>query len=186
MAEDYAATIADIRAEVAMRRQAQLEGEARQLYNEVREQQNLASEALARNDRTTAEYHVEEMNQKEQKLALVASQLPPPPREYTPAEQRKIAWMQRRPDLVANPQFQRTADWWHNYITSRGVPDGSKKYEEMMTTALEPQGYQPPINGDDVLKMVQSSKYGRGTTPQQFNRWVQQIQNRKAKGFYGG
>ena len=44
----------------------------------------------------------------------------------------------------------------------------------------------PPINGDDVLKMVQSSKYGRGTTPQQFNRWVQQIQNRKAKGFYGG
>jgi hypothetical protein len=103
--EDYRSTIAAIgqmKQEAQLRQQHQLIREAQVLHQEVQENEQLASEALASGDTDTANYYVEQLTEKEQELASVAERLPPMPPPDDPLKREFMAML--KPWIDKDPQ----------------------------------------------------------------------------------
>jgi hypothetical protein len=102
---------------------------------------------------------------------------------------RKLAWMQRNPQLVQHPHFAPLADFFHNWVTRQmGVPDDSDAYEELMHKALTPGGdYQEDATPNEMVHKIQTtSKYanlGGRFTAQDYNRGVNALIHARRNGY---
>jgi hypothetical protein len=97
----FAEDIARMKAEAKLREQHQVIREAQALHGEVRQLEEAASEALASGDTDTANYYVEQLNEREQELACVAERLPPPQPADDPLKREFMQmlkpWMDKDP-----------------------------------------------------------------------------------------
>src|SRR5262249_52938040 len=91
--QNFQQMIAQMKYDAAVRQQNQLIREAQALYQDVQENERAAADALAQGDTDTANYFVEQLTEKEQELAHVAQQLPPPQPQMS---QSDIAFLQRK------------------------------------------------------------------------------------------
>jgi hypothetical protein len=179
--ETYAETVARLRQQSYERQVSDLTYQADELNREINDLYEQAVEADQNGEGDTVHFLMTEAREKEQHLVNVQQQLPQPP-QYS---ERKLRWAQRRRELTSHPQFLQTADAWHNYITGpMGVQDDSDDYERLMSTALEPQGYEPIPTPDELIKTInETSKYCRKDplTAKQFNRYVEPAHRRVAE-----
>jgi hypothetical protein len=127
------------------------------------------------------EWHAYDAAVQESERDLQAFMTPTQPQQFTPEE---IKWAQRRPDLVAHPNFMPTAAFYHDHITKNmGVPRGTKAYTDLMTEALEPGGdYQPQPTPDDIVENIRkTSKYGKDFTANDYNRGVVKMEKERGE-----
>ena len=175
---DYQETIAELRAKAAERELVGYQNRAAELDMEISNLELQAIEAANQGDDALALSYAAEANAKNAEAQQILQQLPQQP-QYS---QRKLDWAARRPDLVNHPQFAQTADAWHRYITGNmNVPDDSDDYERLMSTALEPQNYEPLPSPDELIKTVnETSKYCRQSplTAKQYNKHVENARAR--------
>jgi hypothetical protein len=180
--ESYQETVARLRAESYERNQNNLRYEANRLASEIAELEQQAVDADGRGESDTVDYYMADVQAKSQELGNVLAQLPQPQQQYS---QRKLEWAQRRPEIVNSPGFGQTADAWHQYLTQVvGVQDDSDQYADMMTAALEPQGYEPVPSPDELLKTInETSRYCRNKplTAKTYNKFVEPAQQRVAE-----
>jgi hypothetical protein len=177
--ESYAGTIARLRHEAYERSVRDLEYEANRLNSEIAEIETQAFEADQDGRVDDVDWLMRDAREKTAELNNVMMQLPQAP-QYS---ETKLEWARRRPDLVNHPGFAQSADAWHNYILGLGVQDDSPEYQQMMTTALEPQGYEPMPTPDDLIKtMNETSRICRKDplTAKQYNKHVSAAQEHTA------
>jgi len=173
--ENYREQIARLQREAIESELVAAQNEALHLESEIKDLWQSAAQADDSGDHDTAIYYSRAANEKTQELQAALSKLPQAP-AYS---EKKIEWMQRRPDLVSHPEFFKTAGAWHEYLMRLGVQDDSEQYRDMMTAALEPAGYEAQPSPDDVINEInKTSKYcdvtrgGKPLTAKQYNAHV--------------
>jgi hypothetical protein len=147
--ENYAESIARMKAEAAAREQNQLMREAAVVYREVQENEQLASEALAAGDQDSANFYVEQLTEKERELAYYADKLPAPPPQVDAAKQEFMGmlrpWRERNPQLadhllglahqrVTQPRVRFPTP---NNMGGMGIRENTRAYWNQMRNNLE-------------------------------------------------
>lgn len=110
--ENYREQIARLQREALESEIAAAQNEAISLEQEIGDLWQQAAAADNEGDSNTALYYSRAANEKTVELQNALSKLPQPP-TYS---EKKIEWMQRRPELVSHPQFAQTAALWHEYL----------------------------------------------------------------------
>jgi hypothetical protein len=184
--QNYREQIAQMRYDAAVRQQNQLVREAQALHAEVQENEQAAAEALAQGDTETANYYVEQLTDKEQELAHVAQQLPPPQPQADP---RDVNFMNRRAAFFQRHGQQGAAayDAAHRYLAGRGWTPRTPGFYKAMDDLMEMHGKQYygvtfDPNADKSLTPDEAAQISFPNDPHAVKRYDQAYQQLKRQG----
>jgi hypothetical protein len=185
--ENYAETIARMKAEAQQREMNQNLREAAAVYEEVQENERLAAEALAAGDQDSANFYVEQLAEKERELGYYAEKLPPPPPEVDPriakGYQRNRAYFDRYGNRgwevfaaayghLTRPKNPNSTDWRQSGMGLTPDQALSPAGQRLMEDWAEVNG-KPLFNvqydpNEKALGPNQAAKIS-GLSPQQYN-----------------
>jgi len=194
--QNFQQMIAQMKYDAAVRQQNQLIREAQALYQDVQENERAAADALAQGDTDTANYFVEQLTEKEQELAHVAQQLPPPQpqmsqsdiaflqrkqnfrEKYGQAADNTIAAAHRRAVLPRNPHATSST---HPMTYGHGTQPGTPAYYHAVQQELETNAHlmgTPYDPGTDLpgWKEIAHNSGSGGTNEQKEKLYVQGYQ----------
>jgi len=158
---DYRTTIMQMKQEAAQRQQDQLIREAQALYDAVQENEKAAAEALAQGDTDTANYYVEQLTEKEQELAHISGQLPPPQPQIDP----RLAQFAQRNHQFLERHGQRAyqaLDAAHQYMMRPRTGSDNPAYTGM---GWNPQHVFTPAYFDKLKTLLEMHGEKRLLTP---------------------
>src|SRR5262249_13221374 len=174
--QTYAEMIAQMKYDAAVRQQNQLVREAQALYEEVQWNERAAAEALQQGDTETANYHVEQLTEKEQELASMTDRLPQPApqmsqhdlnflhrkqafrEKYGQAADNTIALAHRRAVVARNPNATSTTD---PMTYGHGTQPGTPGYYRAVQAELEVNGHlmgTPYDPATDLMSWKEAAK----------------------------
>jgi hypothetical protein len=187
----YREQIAQMRADVALRQEADLELQAQTLHNEMMEAEKYASDALSQNDRQSAEYYAQEMNQKEAELRNVLAYLPQPGPQVDP---RLVEFVQKNESFFnkyGNAGVQ-GFELAHQYATrprnptsnnpattGMGLQFGTPEYFSAVKDLMQMYGKDYGLNfdpGDELMTPDEAAKIS-GISPREYNNGVRRMLN---------